>query len=132
MVALDTVRSHNSAVFRSVPIVAVFVGATAGLGETTLRALAAAHSDKGKGLRVYVVGRKKAAFDRIASDCARVCPAGEFHFIQAPDLALLENVDKACEEITQAEQRNAAGHPARVDLLCMSQGDFNFSPRQGV
>jgi hypothetical protein len=81
---------------------------------------------------VYLVGRKKAAFDRIVSDCACICPSGQFHFIQATDLALLEEVDKACAEITAAEQRNAAGEPARVDLLCMSQGDFNFSPRQGA
>lgn len=132
MVQLGTVRTHNAAIFQRTPIVAVFVGATSGLGEATLRSLAAAHGGKGKGLRVYFVGRKKEAFDRIVSDCSRLCPAGQFHFIQTTDLALLANVDKACAEITEAEQEKADGSQARVDLLCMSQGDFNFTAYKGM
>lgn len=132
MVRLDIVRAHNAAIFQRTPIVAVFVGVTSGLGEATLRSLAAAHGDKGKGLRVYFVGRKKEAFDRIVSDCTRVCPAGQFHFIQTTDLALLGNVDKACDEIGKAEHENAGGAPPRVDLLCMSQGDFNFTAYKGM
>lgn len=62
--------------------------------------------------------------------CKRICPAGKFCFIQATDLALLQGVDKACAEITKQEHGNATGEPARVDLLCMSQGAFDFSPNQ--
>jgi NAD(P)-dependent dehydrogenase (short-subunit alcohol dehydrogenase family) len=133
MVGLDVARAHTASIFRSRPIVAVFAGATAGLGESTLRALAAAHGDQGKGLRVYVVGRKKASFDKVAADCRRVCPRGQFLFVQANDLALLADVDKACAEITKTEQENAKeGEPARVDLMCLSQGDFTFTERKGM
>jgi len=130
MVQLDIVRSHNAAIFQNQHTVAVFAGATSGLGEATLRSLASSHGKQGKGLRFYVVGRKKASFDRVVADCKRLCPAGQFCFIQATDLALLQDVDKACAEITKQEQENATGEPARVDLLCMSQGDFTFSPHQ--
>jgi len=132
MVQLPTVHAHNAAIFQSRPIVAVFAGATSGLGEATLRALAAAHGTNGKGLRVYILGRKREAFQRIVSDCSRLCPTGQFIFIQSPDLSLLGNVDKACAEITKAEQENAKGEQARIDLLCMSQGDFNFDGYQGM
>ncbi|KAI1630437.1 hypothetical protein EDD37DRAFT_619589 [Exophiala viscosa] len=130
MVQLRTVHAHNAAIFQSRPIVAVFAGATAGIGEATLRALAAAHGTTGKGLRVYIVGRKREAFQRIVSDCTRLCPAGQFNFVLSPDLSLLTNVDKACAEITKAEQENAKGEQARIDILCMSQGDFNFDGYQ--
>src|ERR1700761_2903295 len=131
MVQLDAVRATNTALFRSRSFVAVFAGATAGIGEATLRALAAAHGGGGKGLRAYVGGRKRETAERLLADCARVCPDGKFMFVQTTDLSLLENVDKVCAEITKDEQEAAGREHARIDLLCMSQGDFNFSPRKG-
>lgn len=132
MVQLDTVRSANTAFFQSRPLVAVFAGGTAGIGESTLRALAAAHGSSGKGLRVYVTGRRKEATEKILANCSRTCPTGKFIFVQANDLSLLEDVDKVCAEISQLEQENSGSEKARVDMLYMSQGDFNFTPRKGL
>jgi NAD(P)-dependent dehydrogenase (short-subunit alcohol dehydrogenase family) len=131
MVQLEVVRAANTAFFQSRPFVAAFAGATAGIGEATLRALATAHGVQGKGLRAYVVGRNKEATEKILADCSRLCPAGEFIFVLAKDLSLLEEVDKVCSGITRAEKGIAGKDCARIDLLCMSQGDFNFSPRRG-
>jgi hypothetical protein len=93
--------------------------------------LAAAHGAKGQGLRAFVIGRKKEATEKILAECSRACPTGEFVFVHATDLSLLEEVDKVCAEITKAVQGGAGDKPASIDLLCMSQGDFNFSPRRG-
>lgn len=132
MVKLDIIRAANTAFFQSRPLVAVFAGATAGIGESTLRALASAHGSNGKGLRVYVAGRRKEAAEKILADCSRVCPAGNFIFVRANDLSLLEDVDKVCAEIARLEQEHSGAEKARVDLLYMSQGDFTFTPRKGL
>ncbi len=55
------------------------------------------------------------------SDCVRLCPEGQFRFVQAEDLALLKDVDRVCAEIIRIEEdENANGGTARVDLLVMS------------
>ncbi|ETI21759.1 hypothetical protein G647_05828 [Cladophialophora carrionii CBS 160.54] len=130
MVQLDVIRAANTALFQGRPFVAVFAGATSGIGEATLRAFATANGVHGKGLRAYVVGRRKEPTEEILTDCSRLCPDGNFIFVHAKDLALLEEVDKVCSEITRAERETAGKESARIDLLFMSQGDFNFSPRR--
>lgn len=132
MVRLDVVRAYNSALVKAQPLVAVFVGGTSGIGEQTIRALAATHSKQGKGLRLYVVGRNADAAQKTISECTRVCPRGYFRFVQAKDLALLEDVDKVCAEIIRIEEdENAKGGTAKVDLLVMTQALLNFQPRRG-
>ena len=132
MVQLDVVRRCNAQLMQSRPLVAVFVGGTNGIGKTTLKALASTHSDKGKGLRVYIVGRRKEATEELISECVRLCPPGDFRFVQASDLSLLEDVDKVCADIIQREEdENKNAGTARVDILCMSQGDFTFEPYKG-
>ena len=131
MVQLVDVRAANSTLCQRKQLTAVFAGATAGIGEATLRALANAAGPNGKGLRVYVIGRKKETTEKILADCSRVCPDGDFIFVQVKDLSLIEEVDKACKEITHAVKAAAGNGKATIDLLCMSQGDFNFSPRKG-
>ena len=131
MVQLDTVRTANKALCQSRSLTAVFAGATAGIGEATLRALATAHGTGGLGLRAYVIGRKKEATEKILAECSRVCPTGNFVFVHARDLSLLEEVDTVCSEITKAVKQTSGEKSASIDLLCMSQGDFNFSPRKG-
>ena len=131
MVQLEEVRRCNSALVENHPLVAVFVGGTSGIGEQAIRALAAAHSDKGKGLRLYMVGRNAEVAKNIISDCTRDCPDGIFRFVQVTDIALLKNVDKACAEIKKTEEDENSG-TARVDLLVMSQALLNFAPRTGT
>jgi NAD(P)-dependent dehydrogenase (short-subunit alcohol dehydrogenase family) len=133
IVQIDVVRSCNSTLIKTQPLVAVFVGGTSGIGEYTIRALAAAHSDQGKGLRLYIVGRNADAARATISDCVRVCPGGQFRFVQAEDLALLKDVDRVCAEIIRIEEdENVKGGTARVDLLVMSQAYLSFEPRRGI
>ena len=133
MVQIDVVRSCNSSLVKTQPLVAVFVGGTGGIGEFTIRALAATHADQGKGLRLYIVGRNADAAKKISSDCAQICPGGQFRFVQAQDLALLTDVDRVCAEIIQSEENEGANSGnARVDLLVMSQAFTLFQPRKGT
>ncbi len=132
MVGLDVVRSCNAALVRIQPLVVVVVGGTAGIGEYTVRALAATHTNHGKGLRLYIVGRNEDAARKITSDCLELCPTGQFRFVRANDLSLLKDVDRVCAELTQAEEEaNGTGGPARIDLLIMTQGYLAFEARQG-
>jgi NAD(P)-dependent dehydrogenase (short-subunit alcohol dehydrogenase family) len=133
MVALDTVRAHNAAIVQDAPLVAVCIGGTDGIGECSIRALATTHGSTGKGLRVYIVGRSKAKADKIIADCLEICPPGQFIFVEAKDLGLLQDVDRVCAEIVEAERAAAAklGLVAKADLLVLTQGTISFSARQG-
>jgi len=133
MVHLDIVRAANTALAKSQPLVAVFVGGTSGIGEYTLRALASAHGTTGKTLRVYLVGRNAASAVKILADCRKECAGSDFRFVQAKDLRLLRDVDKTCAEILRLEKEEEGnGGPARVDMLFMSQGLVLFGGRVGM
>ncbi len=72
MVQIDVVRSCISTLVKSQPLVTVFVGGTSGIGQYAIRALAATHSNQGKGLRVYIVGRNAEATEKTVADCLRL------------------------------------------------------------
>lgn len=88
---------------------------------------------EGKGLRAYIVGRNASAAQEVIAECRELCPAGQYHFIRISDYALIKHVDAACEELAQAEIRNAAlaNESARIDYLMLSPGGPLFLPRQG-
>ncbi|PWY76143.1 hypothetical protein BO94DRAFT_473818 [Aspergillus sclerotioniger CBS 115572] len=100
MVVLAQVQSSNAQITTSLPkdIVALFVGATSGIGEATLKQFAQ-HSQYP---RVYFVGRSQDAGRRIAAECTALNPAGEYIFIPA-DISLLNRVDDVCREIIDRE-----------------------------
>lgn len=131
MVQLDKVRSAVSALAKTKPLVAVFVGGTSGIGEYTIRVLAAVCANGGRA-RVYIVGRNAKTADVIISDCARISPHGRFVFVQARDLSLLKDVDRVCAEIVGLESREVedGGRP-KIDLLVMSQACSVFQKRKG-
>ncbi|KAK9235145.1 putative oxidoreductase ENV9 [Lipomyces kononenkoae] len=129
MVQLDVVRACNNALVKRQAITAVFVGGTSGIGEYSLRALASTHGTSGRGLRVYLVGRNEVAAMTIIAECKKACPAGEFHFVQASDLASLIEVDRVCRQIVNAEESCTAGKTACVDLLVLTQAYFAFGGR---
>lgn len=134
MVQLDVVRACGEALINRQSVTAVFVGGTSGIGEYSLRALAALHGLSGHGLRVYLVGRSQTAANKIIADCLKACPVGTFHFVRAGDLASLREVDRVCKEIIGAEEVNA-GKSVSIDLLVMSQAYFAFGSkleRQGT
>lgn len=82
---------------------------------------------------IYIVGRNAEAAKKIISDCTAKCPEGQYRFIQAMDLSLLQNVDKVAAEIIQHQQQNTSDSSGpRVDMLFMTQGGLYLTPRQGT
>lgn len=134
MISLDTIHAANIKLVNSQAIVAVFIGATSGIGEYGVRALADAHGTHGKGLRLYLVGRKEEAANKIFAECRKICPAGQFIFVTSNDLSLLKGVDRVSSHIMSLEETEASknGGTARIDFLVMCQGIVNVSgSRQG-
>lgn len=119
MVALDKVQESNAQVATTYPtrLVAVFAGATAGIGATSLREFAR-HTSKP---RIYIVGRSQEACDRLDADLKNVNPQGQYTFIRS-DISLLRNVDDVCRQIKDKE--------TAINVLFMSQGTLNFSKRE--
>jgi short-subunit dehydrogenase len=110
MVNLPDIRSSNEQIVAALPgLVAVFVGATSGIGEATLIEFAR-HARQPL---VYFVGRSQEAGDRIQAECRRLNPAGIFNFIRA-DLSLIRNVDQVCDDIQNKEKT--------INLLFLSCG----------
>lgn len=111
MVSLTDVQSSNSRVATALPpgLVAVFVGATSGIGETSLKQFAK-HSHQP---RVYFVGRSQEAGDRIAAECEALNSEGQYIFVKA-DVSLIRIVDEVCRDIKSKERV--------VNLLFLSQG----------
>lgn len=116
MVVLDKVQQSNAQVAATYPtgLVAVFAGATAGIGETSVREFAR-HTSKP---RIYIVGRSQEACDRLDADLKNVNPEGQYIFIRS-DISLLRNVDDVCRQIIDKE--------SAINVLFMSQGTLNFS-----
>jgi NAD(P)-dependent dehydrogenase (short-subunit alcohol dehydrogenase family) len=113
MVALPEVQSSNSRIASALPpgLVAVFVGGTNGIGETTLKQFAK-HARKP---RVYFIGRSQEAGDRIAAECKALNSDGEYIFVKA-DTSLIRNVDDVCRDIKAKEKS--------VNLLFLSTGSL--------
>ncbi|KAI0890813.1 putative short-chain dehydrogenases/reductase [Annulohypoxylon nitens] len=111
MVALSTVEASNASIGKSLPdgMVGVFVGATSGIGEYTLKAFA----QRVKNPRAYIIGRSQAAADRIIPECKQINPTGQYTFIRA-DVSLLNNVDNVCQQILAKEDT--------INLLFQTQG----------
>lgn len=126
MVQLRIVRAYNENLVKNHHITAVFVGGTSGIGEYTMRALASTVGTSGRGLRAYIIGRNQRAADTIIADCLKISPTGDFRFVKANDLSLLQDVDRVCREITSMEALAADGGKPYIDLLVLSQAWFAF------
>lgn len=131
MAQIEAIRAATKSLLQSQPLVAAFVGGTSGIGEYTVRALANSYPGEGDGLRVYIVGRNAKAAQKIISDCIRLCPKGQFDFVQAEDLSLLRDVDHVCARIIQLEEEQGSkGQKPRLDLLVMSQACSVFQKQK--
>jgi short-subunit dehydrogenase len=74
-------------------MVAVFVGATAGIGETILK-----HSAKcSNAPTVYIDGRSKASAASLLNELETLNLKGTFDFIQS-EISLVRKVDNVCDE----------------------------------
>jgi NADP-dependent 3-hydroxy acid dehydrogenase YdfG len=112
MVSISAMRASNARVATSLPpsLVAVFVGATSGIGETSLKQFAK-HATRP---RAYFVGRTQEAADRILLECKALNPEGEYIFRKA-DVSLIRAVD-VCREIKSKEKA--------INILCLSPGSM--------
>jgi NAD(P)-dependent dehydrogenase (short-subunit alcohol dehydrogenase family) len=128
MVKLATITAVNSAFIEEQPLTAVFVGATNGIGEFTVRELCKTHGHDGPGLRIIIVGRNEEAVQTIIDECKMVCSTVEFHFIQAGDISLLLSVDRVCKAIRDMLERSKT---PGIDVLIQSQGKVEFGGRIG-
>lgn len=116
MVELDKVRFSNQQVATALPfgLVAVYVGATNGIGELAMKGLVK-YSVRP---RVYFVGRSQEAADRITSELKGLNPTGQYTFIKG-DVSLLNGVDEVCRQIMAKE--------TTINVLVLSQGSMEFS-----
>lgn len=116
MVALSDIKDSNARIASELPagLVAVFVGATSGIGETALKKFA----QYAKKPRIYFVGRSQVAADRIKKECQTLNSEGEYIFLKE-DVSLLNNIDGVCREIQKKERA--------INLLFLTQGTLNFT-----
>ncbi|KAJ5860167.1 uncharacterized protein N7529_007477 [Penicillium soppii] len=110
MVSFETVKSSNSAIKEYGPnLVAVFVGGTSGIGESTARAFVKYAVSP----RVYLVGRSETRASKIIEDLRALNPDGQISFIKS-DVSRLHEVDLACKDIQAKEEK--------INLLILSPG----------
>ncbi|KAL9083510.1 MAG: hypothetical protein Q9165_008491 [Trypethelium subeluteriae] len=100
MVALEAIRASNKRIATTFPqgLVAVFVGATNGVGEATILQFAKYVPSP----RVYLIGRSQEAGKRILDECKALNSEGTFTFI-SKDTSLMRNVDEICENLKHQE-----------------------------
>ncbi|RYP09750.1 hypothetical protein DL764_001085 [Monosporascus ibericus] len=111
MVALEQIRSSNSKIAATLRpgLVAVFAGATSGIGETSLKQFA----KNAVKPWIYFIGRSKESGNRIRAELQKLNPGGKYIYISV-DVSLLRSVDDVCREIK--------GKEAAINLLFLSTG----------
>ncbi len=122
MVNIKVVRKSNLALKLSghaSDLVAVFVGATSGIGLGTLKQ----YAKYAPGGKAYIVGRSKKAAQPLLDELKELNPIGTFEFIET-EISLIKNVDLACEEVGAKEKT--------VDILFMSPGFLAWGGRIGL
>ncbi|KFY32922.1 hypothetical protein V495_08597 [Pseudogymnoascus sp. VKM F-4514 (FW-929)] len=119
MVALDLVHASNAQLRELGPgLVALFVGATSGIGEYTAKAFV----KNALSPRVYIVGRSESAAERIIKECKELNKDGKVEFLKA-DVSELGEVDRVCAEIAKKE--------SHINLIVQTQGNMNLRGRDG-
>ncbi|KAJ3725543.1 hypothetical protein DFJ43DRAFT_1133402 [Lentinula guzmanii] len=95
MVSLSEIYTSNALITSSLPprLVAVFVGGTSGIGESTLKAFVSYAVQP----KIYILGRNNASAERIIGECKFLGPEGhvgeaEVVFLQA-DLSSMKTVE---------------------------------------
>ena len=121
MVSLEIVESSNDRIRSTLQagLIAIFVGGTNGVGETTVRQFAK-HAVQP---RAYIVGRSQAAGDRVAADCRTLNPEGTFIFLKR-ETSLMRNVDEICNELASKEEV--------VNLLFLTVGTLQAGISESV
>ncbi|TVY35829.1 Oxidoreductase, partial [Lachnellula subtilissima] len=117
MVSIKDVAASNAAFKKSnTGLVAVFVGATSGIGMGTLKQFARNANDP----TIYIVGRSQSAAKALLDELSTSNPKAVLNFIET-EVSLMKNVDKACDEIKSKE--------TKADILFVSPGYLSFDGR---
>ncbi|KAE8138692.1 short-chain dehydrogenase/reductase [Aspergillus pseudotamarii] len=118
MASIAAVRENNSEISRlyGSNLVAVFVGGTSGIGESTARAFIRNTNAS----RAYLVGRDQARATRMIEELRQIRPDSQITFLKA-DVSLLREVDDACSAIQQKEDK--------LNLLFLSPGTGTMKGR---
>ncbi|PYI14842.1 short-chain dehydrogenase [Aspergillus violaceofuscus CBS 115571] len=121
MVSIATVRENNSAItgLYGSGLVAVFVGGTSGIGESTARAFIRSTQAS----RAYLIGRDQARAHQIIGELQQLNPDAQITFIRS-DVSLLREVDEACRAIQQQEDK--------VNILFLSPGVGTMNGRDEI
>jgi NAD(P)-dependent dehydrogenase (short-subunit alcohol dehydrogenase family) len=119
MVSIKSVYASNAQLKASKSgIVAVVVGGTNGIGRAFLTELASSIETS----KIYIVGRSEKVLGEIKSDLSSIETSNEYISIQASDLTLISNVEKATKQIAEQEK-------GKVDILYMSPGYLTLAAR---
>lgn len=122
MVAIEVIQQSNR-LLASLPhtqgLVAVFIGATSGIGLSTLEHFAKSTTAP----RIYSTARPKstASHAEFLETLRKSNPSGTYTLLTA-DASLVSDIDAAVDEVKKSE--------TKVDLLFMSPGFFAFEGRQ--
>lgn len=122
MVSLDTINQSNARIASSLPagLVALFIGATKGIGQSTLEHLAR-HAPPAA--RIYSVARPgaaAAAHEELLASLRRARPDAAFTLVTA-DVSLVSEVDRVAAAVAQDAKK--------LDLLVLSAGYMPMGPR---
>ena len=123
MVAITTIKTANTTTLPStIPngLTAVFIGATSGIGLSTLKQFNVAAKDKSP--HIHIVGRSASAAVPLLAELRQNNSSATIEFIER-NVALVREVDAAVAEITKKE--------TKVDLLFLSTGFIPFGGRKG-
>lgn len=121
MVAINAVRASNAALQATgAPgMVAVFAGATSGIGMGTLKAfIKYANAPK-----AYIIGRSESATGRLLKDLRLSNPSATLNFLEG-EISLIREVDRLCDEIKRKEEK--------IDFAFLSAGYLSFDGRNGI
>ncbi|OKL62948.1 hypothetical protein UA08_01764 [Talaromyces atroroseus] len=118
MVDLQAVIRSNTSLSRvNGPHVALFVGATSGIGLGILKEFTRSSANP----RVYIVARNAAVAASIVDELRRLNSSAIFEIIEK-DVSLIKDAEKVAEYVKAKE--------SSLDLLCMSVGFFSLDGRK--
>jgi len=124
MVNLQDIQKSNASL-QSLPppgrLIAVFAGATSGIGLHALKAFARYVPAP----TAFVICRSRARSAHIIDELKTINPNGVWEFIEA-EVSLIKEVDRVCEEIKTTP---GVDH---VDILFLSPGFLSFGEREGL
>ncbi|CZT21671.1 uncharacterized protein RCC_07536 [Ramularia collo-cygni] len=100
MIRVETVRESNEQVKGLEDYVAVFIGGTGGIGESTAKELFIRASRP----RAYIIGRNEERGNALYNTLRTINPNGEAIFIQK-DISLMRNCDELCEDLRRRETK---------------------------